>query len=84
MRSEILRVTGMTNDINATTIEQALKAMGVDEVNVSVTLSEVSVKFDKQSVSSEQVRNALTGAGLVVVGVRSAHANGSCCGACGG
>ncbi len=85
MQTEILRVTGMSSAACADTIAKALDAIdGVDDFNISLAGGSVTVRYDEHRTSSKQFQAALMEAGYGIGGAQSAHADGSCCGSCGG
>lgn len=85
MQTEILRITGITDAACADHIAKALDAIdGVDDFNISVAGSSVTVRYDERRTSSKQFQAALLAAGYGTNAAQSAHANGSCCGSCGG
>jgi copper chaperone CopZ len=84
MQTEILRVTGMTGIDCVANITKALDAIaGVDDFNVSLAGSSVTVRYDERLVSNKEFQDALFAAGYPTAG-QAAHADGSCCGSCGG
>jgi copper chaperone CopZ len=69
MRTEVLKVTGMTRPNCITEVTDALqKISGVSESSVSLSKQEVTVKFDDGLTSPAQLRRAVRQAGYGVVG----------------
>ena len=67
MKTERLKVTGMSCGGCASTVTDALKAVaGVSAVEVSLTAGEATVQFDDRLTSPEQLRSAVKGAGYGV------------------
>jgi copper chaperone len=67
MKSELLKVTGMTCGGCISNVTQALKAItGVGDVNVSLAAGEATVQFDEKLTSPEQLQSAVKGAGYGV------------------
>lgn len=84
MQTEILRVNGMNNADSVHHIAKALDAIdGIDDFNISLAGSSITVRYDERRTSSKQLQTALLDAGYPSVG-QSAHASGGCCGSCGG
>ncbi len=64
MKTELLKVTGMTCDGCISKVTHALKAVsGVSDVKVSLSAGEATVQFDEQRASLDQLESALKGAG---------------------
>lgn len=85
MQTEILRLTGLIDAAGEENIANALDAIdGVDDFNISLAGSSVTVRYDERLTSSKQFQEALTQAGYGINQAQSAHANGGCCGSCGG
>lgn len=82
MRSETLSLAGTLNEAQAMQVATALNAVkGVSRIAVSTTNGAVSVDFDDEVTSAQELRAALQRAGL---GVKRAHGEeGMCCGSCG-
>ena len=82
MRTETLKVDGMTCGGCVSAVTKALKSVGgVGDVDVSLERGEASVEFDESSASPESLRTAVRQAGYEV-GVRGSksQAKGGCCG----
>jgi copper chaperone len=83
MQTELLKVTGMTCGGCADSVTHVLKAVaGVSDVRVSLTAGEVTVQFDEQMTSPEQLKSAVQRAGYGVDAAKSAGApqgKGGCC-----
>ena len=85
MQTEILRLIGLTNDAGAEQIANALDAIdGIDDFNISIAGGSVTVRYDERLTTSRQFQQALIEAGYGINQAQSAHANGGCCGSCGG
>ena len=85
MKSESLKISGMTGEGCADKVEQALKAIsGVNDVTVSLAMMEAAVQYDENIATRQQLQTALLGAGYGVEAARSTAGHGSCCGNCGG
>lgn len=85
MKSESLKISGMTGEGCADKVEQALKAIGgVSDVTVSLAMMEATVQYDENIATRQHLQAALLGAGYGVEAARSAAGQGSCCGSCGG
>ena len=65
-------------------VTRALKAVsGVDDVNVSLSEGEATVKYDERQTSLNQLKLAVKSAGYGVAATSGAHirpAKGCCCG----
>lgn len=85
MKSESLKISGMTGEGCADKIEQALKAVsGVIDVTVSLAMMEATVQYDENIATRQHLQTALLSAGYGVEAARSTAGHGSCCGSCGG
>lgn len=82
MRTETLRVAGMTCGGCVSSVTKALKAVeGVGAVDVSLQAGEARVNFDEKATSPERLRAALQRAGYKAEGRTAAHhAKHGCCG----
>lgn len=84
MRSEVLRVTGMTCGGCVSNVTHALKAVrGVGEVNVSLGAGTATVQYDERETSPVDLSVAVTGAGFGVDVTDTPHSlasKGCCCG----
>ena len=81
MRTEVLKVTGMTCGGCASSVTKSLRAVrGVRQVAVSVPRGEATVEFDEASTSPEDLRQAVTRAGYGVdEAAGKAKTRGCCC-----
>ncbi len=67
MRTETLKVGGMTCGGCVNAVTKALKALeGVKEVAVSLQAGEATIEFDEQTTSSERLRATFQSAGYEV------------------
>ena len=84
MKTEIVKVTGMTCGGCISTVTHALKAVsGVRDVDVSLSAGEATVEFDERLTSPEKLKSAVKGAGYGVDVTNTAHSHqsrGGCCG----
>ncbi len=84
MKTEIVKVTGMTCGGCINTVTQALKAVsGVRDVDVSLSAGEATVQFDERLASPENLKSAVKGAGYGVDATKTAQkpqGKGGCCG----
>jgi copper chaperone len=84
MQTERLSVTGMACGGCTTNVTQALKAVpGVDDVSVSLSPGEATVRYDERLTSPDQLKSAVKGAGYGVGTASPADApqpKGCCCG----
>lgn len=84
MKTEHLKVTGMTCGGCISIVTQALKAVsGVSDVKVSLAAGEATVQFDERLTSPEQLKSAVKGAGYGVDGPNAAQRHQGkerCCG----
>lgn len=83
MKTETLKVTGMSCDGCASSVTQALKGIaGVSDVQVSLATGEVTVQFDEQHASPGQLKSAVQRAGYGADDGKSGckpQGKGSCC-----
>ena len=64
MKTELLKVTGMTCGGCVNSLTRALKSInGVDDVQVTLSTGETQVQYDENVTSSEQLRLAVKDAG---------------------
>lgn len=64
MKTETLKVTGMSCDGCASSVTQALRGIsGVSDVQVSLASGEATVQFDEHQASLEQLKSAMQRAG---------------------
>ena len=83
MKSEVLTITGMSGRSCISVVTNALKAVpGVEQVSVSVSPDQATVRFDEGLVSSRLLEDALSLSGYGVAPAKDAC--GGCCGDCGG
>lgn len=83
MKSETLQLLGTLDEANAINASQALKAIsGVSKVSISTADASIAVDFDDDVTSTQELRRGLQQAGFALK--RAAHADGMCCGSCGG
>lgn len=84
MKTETLKVAGMTCGGCVGNVTQALKAVaGVGRVDVSLSAGEATVQYDERLTSPEQLKFAVKGAGYGVDAIGTAHkpqGKGCCCG----
>lgn len=67
MKTQLLKVTGMTCGGCVNSITRALKAVaGVDEVKVDLAAGEASVQYDETKATSAQLLVAVSDAGFGV------------------
>jgi copper chaperone CopZ len=82
VKSESLKISGMTGQACASKVEHALNAVGgVSNVNVSLAQMEATVQFDENVTNNKDMLAAVQAAGY---GAAKASCKGSCCGSCGG
>lgn len=81
MRTETLKVGGMTCGGCVNAVTKALKAVeGVRKVAVSLNPGEARIEFDESTTSSEHLRATVQQAGYVVdVAGGKSQAKGGCC-----
>lgn len=81
MRTQVLKVSGMTCGGCAKSVTKALRAIpGVREVQVSVPRGEATIEFDEASASAGDLRTAVLRAGYGVDEARGKAAARGCCG----
>ena len=84
MKTEHLKVTGMTCGGCTSNVTRALKAItGVGDVNVSLAAGEATVQFDESLTSPDQLKSAVKGAGYGVDATNTAQkpqGKSGCCG----
>jgi len=84
LRTELLKVTGMTCGGCTSTVTHALQAVtGVGDVSVSLSAGEAAVQYDERLTSPEQLQSAVTGSGYGVDAVdteQKPKGKGCCCG----
>jgi len=84
MQTEILKVTGMTCGGCTSTVTRALKATpGVDDVNVSLSAGEATVRYDERLASPNQLKSAVKDAGYGVDATKATHGDQPKTGCCG-
>ncbi len=82
MKTETLKVSGMSCDGCADSVTQALKGIaGVGDVQVSLATGEVTVQFDEHQASPEQLKSAVqrAGYGADTASGCGSQGKGSCC-----
>lgn len=81
MRTETLKVGGMTCGGCVNTVTEALKAVdGVKDVAVSLNPGEAKIQFDENTTAPEHLRAAVQHAGYdVEVAGGKSQAKGGCC-----
>lgn len=83
MKSETLQLLGGMDDASAMTAAKALNGIsGVSKVAIVTASASINVDFDDEVTSVQELRRALQQAGFALK--RPAHAEGMCCGGCGG
>jgi len=86
MQAKIMKVRGMSGDACADKISDALLAIkGVGDVTVSLAGEKVSVQFDEEQTSLQELQAALVrhNYGIEAVFPEKERVT-SCCGGCGG
>jgi copper chaperone CopZ len=74
MRTELLKVTGMTCGGCTSNVTHALEAVsGVSDAKVSLSAGEATVQFDERLTSPEQLKSAVKGAGYGVDSTNTAQ-----------
>ena len=83
MQTEVLNISGMTCGGCTSKVTRALTAVsGVDDVNVSLSEGEATVKYDERQTSPDQLKSAVKSVGYGVAEASGAHVRprkGSCC-----
>jgi copper chaperone CopZ len=84
MKTETLKVTGMTSEAATTDVIRALSRVnGVQTVQVSYTGKTATVLFDENRTAKQELMAALAGAGFSRDVFKEMEvAQGSCCGGC--
>lgn len=84
MRTELLKVSGMTCDSCASKVTQVLKATnGVGDVTVSLAAGEATVQFDERLTSLDKLKSAVKTAGYDVDTTNTTqkpYSKSGCCG----
>lgn len=84
MKTEHLKITGMTCGGCTSSVGHALKAVnGVNDVQVSLATGEATVQFDERLTSPEQLKLEVQRAGYGIDTMNLSHApkgKGGCCG----
>ena len=84
MQTETLKVTGMTCEGCTKSVAKALNAInGVDEVAVSLSAGEATVRYDEHLTSHDQLKSVLKDVGYGVDSTNTAQKHqvkGGCCG----
>ena len=83
MKTETLSFSGALDETHAMEAARVLNSInGVSKVAITTRTGSISVSFDDESTSLQEVRRALQRAGFGVK--RAAHGEeGMCCGSCG-
>lgn len=77
MKSETLKVTGMSGGACVSLVTSALEAVtGVKHVSVSLMPNEATVQFDEDIASTQQLQDALSRYGYGVAPAKAAECNG--------
>lgn len=82
MKTERLKVSGMTCGGCVGTVTSAVQSVdGVKDVNVSLSAGRVTVRFEEQRASMDQIRNSIRRAGYTVgdSDLAPKPAGGGCC-----
>ena len=84
MKTELLKVTGMTCGGCTSNVTEALKEVsGVSDVKVLLSAGEATVQYDEKLTSPDQLKSAVKNAGYGVDPSSSGHGHqskGGCCG----
>ncbi len=65
MKTELLKVTGMTCGGCVNSLTRALKAVnGVQEVHITLASGETSVQYDENATSPDQLKSTVLDAGF--------------------
>jgi copper chaperone len=84
MKTETLKVTGMTCDGCTSKVAHALNAIpGIHEVVVSLSAGEAAVRYDDHVIARDQLKSAVKRIGYGVDSAETVHASqskGGCCG----
>jgi copper chaperone CopZ len=84
MQTEIIKVAGIKNQVDAEIIQQSLRALpGVAEVRVISASGRATVRYQEELTSSVQLRANLIQLGFEV-DAAAGKSHSGCCGACGG
>ena len=85
MKSRTLHITNRLNQDGALALAHTLHLVdGVKSVICSAGNSQVHVDFNEDVTSPQEIETVLERAGYHLRTTPNAHANGSCCGSCGG
>ena len=86
MQTQALTITAMEGPRTVNAALQALRAVsGVAEALSSPRADVVTIRFDQERTSLQEVRAALVAAGYETLGLNvPVGGEGSCCGSCGG
>jgi copper chaperone CopZ len=69
MKTEFLKVTGMTCGGCVNSLTRALKSInGVDGVQVELSTGDTQVQYDENFTTTDQIRSAVKNAGYSLVG----------------
>lgn len=84
MKTETLKITGMTSEASTAAVMRALTSIGgVQNVTVSYANETAVVEFDDQRTATQELVNALAKAGFSLdIQKEMKVAQGSCCGGC--
>lgn len=84
MKSETLQLLGTLDEASAMNVARALNAVsGVNKVAIATANASISVDFDEEVTSAQELRRTLQQAGFGTK--RQGHGEeGMCCGSCGG
>ena len=84
MKTELLKVTGMTCGGCISNVTEALKGVsGVSDVKVSLSAAEATVQYDEKLTSPDQLNSAVKNAGYGVDSDspgKGRQSKGGCCG----
>jgi copper chaperone len=83
MQTEVLKVTGMTCNGCTSKVAHALNSIpGVDNVSVSLSEGEATVRYNEGLITPEQLKSAVKTAGYgagATAGTTSGQSKGGCC-----
>lgn len=84
MKTETLKVTGMTSEASTASVIRALTSVGgVQNVKVSYADETAVVEFDENRTAAQELLNVLAKAGFSLdIQKELKAAQGSCCGGC--
>jgi copper chaperone CopZ len=85
MQVKIMKLNGMTGEACAEKINDALLAIkGVGDVTVSLAGRKLSVQFDENQTSLQELQATLTRNNYSIEAVLPEEGRSGCCGGCGG